>query len=148
MRTLRGWWKRLRAWVADGNRDRDLGEELESVVQMHMDEYLRAGMTQEEARRRALIEVGGVEQVRQAVRDGRAFAMARRMLARDAKYAIRASAADAWIQRGGDRGDGDRHWGERRFVYCGAIRAAAPLPFPHSDRLVALYSQDDRSNQI
>lgn len=62
MRTLRGWGKRLRAWVADESRDGDLGEELASVVQMHTDEYVRAGMNWEEARRRALIEVGGVEQ--------------------------------------------------------------------------------------
>jgi hypothetical protein len=91
MRTLCGWWKRLRACVADENRDRDLGEELESVVQMHMDEYLLAGMTREEARRRALIEVGGVEQVRQAVRNRRGWSSLEG-LARDTKCAVRACA--------------------------------------------------------
>ena len=45
MRTLRGWGKRLRAWIADGSRDRDLGEELESLLHIHMDEHLRAGVT-------------------------------------------------------------------------------------------------------
>ena len=69
MRTWRGWGKRLRAWIADGTRDHQLGDELESIVEMHIDEYLRSGMTRDEARRRALIEVGGLEQVRQAVRD-------------------------------------------------------------------------------
>src|SRR4051794_3106685 len=88
MRTLRGWGKRLRAWVADESRDGDLGEELASVVQMHTDEYLRAGMNWEEARRRALIEVGGVEQVRQAARDGRGFPWLEG-LARDLTYATR-----------------------------------------------------------
>ena len=53
MRTWRGWGKRLRAWIADGNRDRDLADELESLVQMHMEEHLRAGIKREEARRRA-----------------------------------------------------------------------------------------------
>jgi len=125
MRTLRGWWRRLRAWGADGNRDRDLGEELESVVQMHMDEYLRAGMTREEARRRALIEVGGVEQVRQAVRDRRGFPWLEGW-ARDANYAMRTLLRIAGVQRSNDCGDGDRHRGERRFVHRGAIRAAPP----------------------
>jgi hypothetical protein len=73
MRTWRGWGKRLRAWIADGTRDHQLGDELESIVEMHIDEYLRSGMTRGEARRRALIEVGGLEQVRQAVRDDRGF---------------------------------------------------------------------------
>ena len=70
MRTWRGWGKRLRAWIADETRDRQLGDELESIVDMHIDEYLRSGMTRDEARRRALIEVGGLEQVRQAVGRG------------------------------------------------------------------------------
>lgn len=89
MRTLRGWGKRMRAWMADGSRDRDLGDELECVVQMHIDEYLRAGMTRDEARRRARIEVGGVEQVRQAVRDDRGFPRLERE-AREAQHAMRA----------------------------------------------------------
>ena len=54
---------------------------------MQMDERLRAGMNQEESRRRALIEVGGVEQVRQAVRDGRSFPSLEGW-ARDAKHAM------------------------------------------------------------
>ena len=146
MRTLRGWGKRLRAWLADGNRDRDLGDELESVVQMHLDEYPRDGMTREEARRQALIEVGGVEQVRQAVRERRGWPSLRRTgegrevrpyapCVRTPGFSVVAVA-----------GDGARHRGERRVVHRGALRAVLrPLPFPHPDRLVALYSQDDRS---
>ena len=88
MRTWRGWGKRLRAWIADETRDRQLGDELESIVDMHIDEYLRSGMTRDEARRRALIEVGGLEQVRQAVRDDRGFPQLEGW-ARDAKYAMR-----------------------------------------------------------
>jgi predicted permease len=144
MRTLRGSWKRLRAWVADGNRDRDLGEELESVVQMHMDEYLRAGMTREEARRRALIEVGGVEQVRQAVRDGRGFPWLEGW-ARDANYAMRSlrrtpgfSVVAIAVMAIGI--------GASVALFT-VVRSVLlrPLPFPRPDRLVALYSQDDLS---
>jgi predicted permease len=144
MRTLGGWWKRLRAWVADGNRDRDLGEELESVVQMHTDENLRSGMTREEARRRALIEVGGVEQVRQATRDGRSFPWLEGV-ARDANYAMRAlrrtpgfSVVAILVMAIGI--------GASVALFT-VVRSVLlrPLPFPQSDRLVALYSQDDRS---
>jgi putative ABC transport system permease protein len=144
MRTLRGWGKRLRAWFADENRDRDLGEELESVIQMHTDEYLSAGMTRDEARRRALIEVGGVEQVRQAARDGRGFPWLEG-LARDFKYALRtllrtpgfSLVAIAVMAIG---------IGASVALFT-VVRSVLlrPLPFPHSERLVAIYSQRDRS---
>ncbi|HEV2133912.1 MAG TPA: ABC transporter permease [Terracidiphilus sp.] len=144
MRTWRGWGKRLRAWVADATRDRELGEELESVVQMHTEENLRAGMTQEEARRRALIEVGGMEQVRQAVRDGRGFPWLEGW-ARDAKYAMRTLcrtpgfSAVAMVVMAIGIGASVALFTVVRSVLL------RPLPFPHSNRLVALYSQDDRS---
>jgi predicted permease len=144
MRTLRGWWKRPRAWVADGDRDRDLAEELESVVQMHMDEHLRAGMTQGEARRRALIELGGVEQVREAVRDRQRLQLLD-FLVRDAKYALRAllrtpgfSVVAIAVMAIGI--------GASVALFT-VVRSVLlrPLPFPHPERLVALYSQDDPS---
>lgn len=144
MRTLRGWGKRLRAWIADGSRDRDLKEELDSVFQMHLDEHLRAGMNREESRRRALIEVGGVEQVRQVVRDDRGFPRLEGW-ARDVKYAVRtllrtpgfSVVAIAVMAIG---------IGASVALFT-VVRSVLlrPLPFPQSDRLVALYSQDDRS---
>ena len=144
MRTWRGRGKRLRAWFADGTRDRQLGDELESIVSMHIDEYLRNGMTREEARRRALIEVGGVEQIRQAVRDDRGFPQLEGW-ARDAKYAMRTllrtpgfSAVAIAVMAIGI--------GASVALFT-VVRSVVlrPLPFPRSDRLVALYSQDDRS---
>ena len=144
MRTWRGWGKRLRAGITDGTRDRQLGDELESIVEMHIDEYLRSGMTRDEARRRALIEVGGLEQVRQAVRDDRGFPQLEEW-ARDAKYAMRtlfrtpgfSLVAIAVMAIG---------IGASVALFT-VVRSVLlrPLPFPHSDRLVALYSQDDRS---
>ena len=147
MRTWRGWGQRLETWVADGNRERDLGEELESVVRMHMDEYLRAGMTREQARRQALIEVGGIEQVRQAVRDGRSFPRLE-VWARDVKYAVRAlvrtpgfSVVAIAVMAIGI--------GSSVALFT-VVRSVLlrPLPFPHADRLVALYSHDDRSDNL
>ena len=144
MRTLETWWKRLRARHAVRGRDHDLGQELESIVQMHMDEHLNAGVTRDEARRRALAEVGGFEQVRQAVRDHRGYPSLER-LTRDARYALRTLVRTPGFS-----------------VVAIAVMAIGigasvslftvvqsvllrPLPFPHPERLVALYSQDDRS---
>jgi hypothetical protein len=52
-------------------RDAELAEELESHLQMHIEDNLRAGMTPEEARRAALIQLGGLESVKEAYRDQR-----------------------------------------------------------------------------
>lgn len=144
MRTWRGWGKRLRVWVADATRERQLADELESIVEMHIDECLRSGMTRDEARRRALIEVGGLEQVRQAVRDDRGFPWLEDW-ARDTKYAMRTlwrtpgfSAVAILVMAIGI--------GASVALFT-VVRSVLlrPLPFPHPDRLVALYSQDDRS---
>jgi predicted permease len=144
MRTWRGWGKRLRAWIADGPRDRELGHELEIIVEMHIDEYLRSGMTRDEARRRALIELGGIDQIRQSVRDTRGFPQLEGWT-RDARYAVRtllrtpgfSVVAIAVMAIG---------IGASVALFT-VVRSVAirPLPFPRPDRLVALYSQDDRS---
>ena len=144
MRTWRGWGKRLRAWLADGHRDHQLADELESIIQMHIDEHLSHGMNAFDARRLALIEVGGTEQVRQAVRDHRGFPRLEG-LARDTKYALRSLVrtpgfslvAIAVMAIG---------IGASLALFT-VVRSVVlrPLPFPQPDRLVALYSQDDRS---
>ena len=144
MRTLRGWGKRLRAWIADGSRDRDLGSELESLVQMHMDEYLGAGMNREEARRLALIAVGGVEQVRQAVRSGRGFPWLEG-LARDLKYAICTLLRSPGFSL---VAIGIMAIGIGASVALFTVVRSVllrPLPFSHPDDLVALYSRGDLS---
>src|SRR5947209_17321336 len=71
MRRLRRLWMRLRATIGSGHCDRDFGDELESILQMHVEDNLRRGMTPEEARRQAHIGLGGVEQVQQIARDRR-----------------------------------------------------------------------------
>jgi putative ABC transport system permease protein len=47
----------------------DFATELESHLDMHIDDSIRAGMTPEEARRQAVIRLGGLEQTRQAYRE-------------------------------------------------------------------------------
>ncbi len=50
-------------------RDQELAEEMESHLQMHIEDNLRSGMPPEDARREALIKLGGVESVKEAYRD-------------------------------------------------------------------------------
>src|SRR4029078_11254282 len=51
--------------------ERDLDDELAAHLEMHVDDNLRAGMTQAGARRAALLKLGGVEQTKELVRDRR-----------------------------------------------------------------------------
>jgi putative ABC transport system permease protein len=71
MRAVRAWLRRLGAIVGAGPSDRELHEELEAHLQMHIDDNRRLGMSAAEARRRALIRLGGVEQTKEQYRDRR-----------------------------------------------------------------------------
>ncbi len=71
LRTLRAWFVRLGGLFGKQRRDRELANELESHLQMHVEENLRAGMSPEDARRQALIELGGVEQTKENYRERR-----------------------------------------------------------------------------
>src|SRR5271168_2525224 len=69
MKQLRAFLLRLRGFFHSATGDRELAREMESHLQLHTDENLRAGMTPEEARRNALLKLGGVEQTKEAYRD-------------------------------------------------------------------------------
>jgi len=61
MRRLRAWFLRLGSLFGKKRQERELAEELESHLQMHIEDNLRRGMTPEDARRDALIKLGGLE---------------------------------------------------------------------------------------
>ena len=68
--------------------ERDLDDELRAFVELAAEERRGAGLTDQEARRAALVELGGVEQVRESVRDVRAGALVDQ-LRQDLGFAIR-----------------------------------------------------------
>jgi predicted permease len=69
MRKFRALIQRFLCLFRSRAANRDIAAELESHVAMHTEDGVRAGLTLEEARRQALIRLGGAEQTRQAVRD-------------------------------------------------------------------------------
>src|ERR1700716_2500374 len=71
MRWLRAWCSRFAGLFHKEQRDRELAQELESHLQMHIEDNLRSGMDLTEARRRALIKLGGFEQTKENYRDRR-----------------------------------------------------------------------------
>jgi putative ABC transport system permease protein len=75
MRRLRAWFFRIAGVFRKERGERDLSAEMESHLQLHIEDNLRAGMSAEEARRQALIKLGGVEQTKEAYRDRRGLPM-------------------------------------------------------------------------
>ena len=56
MKSWRAWAKRLSGMLSHGQRERDLADEIEGHLQMHMDDNLRSGMTPRQARREAILK--------------------------------------------------------------------------------------------
>jgi hypothetical protein len=68
--------------------ERCLDDELNSAVELLTDEKMKEGLSHPEARRQVLIELGGVEQVKEEVRAIR-FGRLLDNLARDLRFALR-----------------------------------------------------------
>ena len=88
MRRLRAWMLRLAGMLPNERRERELTDELEGHLHMHIDDNIRRGMTPELARRDALLKLGGVESTKQAYRERRTVPVLENLL-RDVRFAIR-----------------------------------------------------------
>jgi predicted permease len=88
MRTLRAFWMRLYSLFDRARGERELTEEIESHLQMQIDDNLRRGMTPAEARRAALIVSGGIESAKEAYRDRLGLPGLENLL-QDVRYALR-----------------------------------------------------------
>jgi predicted permease len=88
MHKLRAFALRLRGLFRSRPSDADFAAELESHVALHTDDGIRSGLSAEEARRRALIRLGGAEQTRQARREGRTLPWFESLL-QDIRFGLR-----------------------------------------------------------
>src|SRR5271155_590262 len=73
---------------ATPRNDRELDAEVRGYAEMLAEEKTRAGMDPEEARRAARLELGGIEQVKEQVREARAGAWLDSLL-QDLRYGAR-----------------------------------------------------------
>lgn len=88
MKTLRAWFIRFGGLFNKQERDRELVEEIESHLQMHIEDNERAGMSPQEARRRALIKFGGVEATKEQYREQRGIPLLETLL-QDVRFGAR-----------------------------------------------------------
>ncbi len=69
VRKLRGWLLRLWRLFSRNLSDQEFAEEIETHLQMQIDDNLRSGMNPERARREAILKLGAMELTMQAYRD-------------------------------------------------------------------------------
>src|SRR5215471_9819499 len=69
-------------------RDRELAEEIDSHLDLHIADNIRAGMKPAEARRAAILKLGGVEQTKESYRDRRGLPVLETVF-QDLRYGLR-----------------------------------------------------------
>jgi predicted permease len=128
-----------------GRIELDLDAEVRAYVEAVTEEMIAAGMTPSEARRVALAEAGGIEPIKQAVRDHRAGADVE-LLWKDMRYGLRQlrrNPAFSWtavITLALGVGATTTIFSA---VYSLLLR---PLPFPKSGELMSVSSRSARSS--
>ena len=118
MRRLRELILRFGGLFNKQRKDRELEEEIESHVQMHIEDNLRLGMTPEEARRQTMIQVG-----RDRVHEGGIPRPTQPAFAGDAiaGHSVRraAIAQELWLHCGGRAHARDLHWSQSGYLRSG-----------------------------
>ena len=88
MRRLRAWFVRLGGLFNKERAGHAFAQEMESHLQMHIDDNVRSGMTADEARRNALIKLGGVAQTKEIYGERRGIPAVETLL-QDLRFAVR-----------------------------------------------------------
>lgn len=126
---------RARALFRRAEMERELDDELVAHLEAETSRHIQAGWPPDEARRRAVLEFGGVEQAREACRDARGVAALETVI-RDIRYACRVLRREpgfsATVIMTLALGIG------ATTAVFGVVNAVllAPLPFPVPERIV------------
>src|SRR5687767_32877 len=144
MKTMRAWLMRLLGLFGSTQAEHDLSAEIESHLQLHIDDNIRAGMSPQEARRRAVLALGGVERTKEEYRDRRGLP-AFESLVRDLRFGLRTLIKSPGFAVAGviilGLGIGVN---SAIFTVVNAV-VLRPLPFAESDRIMRVWQTPPRS---
>src|ERR1700757_1855176 len=87
-RRLKRFGRRLPSWTPTRQDEARLQAEIEQHLAMQTEDNIRAGMPSAEARRQAMLQFGGVEQMKERYRDQRTLPLLETLL-QDARYSLR-----------------------------------------------------------
>ena len=85
---------RLRSFFRKRDRDKEFDEELSAHLDMAIQDNIQRGMSPEQARRSALVSIGGMEQARELHRESRGLPLLETLL-KDLRYGVRMLRRDA-----------------------------------------------------
>jgi predicted permease len=126
--------------------DAEMDEELRFHLEKETEKHLRAGVSPQEARRRALVAFGGVERFREKTRDERGVGAVEELL-RDLQFALRTlrKAPGLVVVTVLSLGLGI---GASATVFSlgKALTLGSPGPLRDSERVVAVYTSEDDGN--
>jgi len=88
MRAIRAWFARLGELAFRQRRDLELAAEMESHLQMHIADGVRSGLAPEEARRQAVLALGGIDQTKENYRDRRGLPALEAVI-QDVRFGVR-----------------------------------------------------------
>ena len=146
MGAMREAWNRVLSFFHKPERDSEMEAELASHVELAVEENMRQGMPEAEARRKALVRFGGVQQARERQREARGLPWLD-VLMQDVRYTLRTLGRD------------------RSFTVVAVLILALgiganiavfsvvntillrPLPFPDSQRLVRITTKDPKGGE-
>jgi putative ABC transport system permease protein len=134
---------RMRSLFHGQKADEELDEELRDHIELKTEQYISQGMTPQQARRAALLEMGGIEKRKEECRDARGVHFLE-TFAQDLRYGVRmlrkspGFAAIAIVTLALGIGANTAIFS---YVNAWLIK---PLPFPQADRLMVLLSHDTK----
>jgi putative ABC transport system permease protein len=146
MATLKQFVARLRAFFRGNDLDRDFAQEMQAHLEMAAEDNVRAGMSPQEARRRAAVRLGGATALQSQHRDARGF-RALDDLFQDLRFASRLMLKERWFTIAGIAaialGIGANTVGFT-IVNAAFLRG---FPFEEADRIQAISWRPERGNR-
>ncbi len=146
MKKLRALWLRLCGMSHSQQTESDLAAELEAHLAMHIEHSMRSGLSEAEARRQALIQLGGLEQTKIVYRERRGLPFLE-TLAQDILYGCRVLrknpgfAVVTVLTLGLGIGANTALFS----IVNGVL--LNPLPYPHPNELVTVHASKPNFNQ-
>jgi putative ABC transport system permease protein len=147
MAGLRAFLSRVRSLLRRRRIDAALDEELRAHLAMLEDDYVRAGMGPDEARRQARLRLGGIEQTKEVVRDQRGFPFVDQ-LAQDLRYGWRTLRRSPGYSVAALLTLGIGIGATTAIFSVADAVALRPLPYNRPDRLFGIHSWSSTRDRI